>query len=253
MPNNRDVLFASTHIAQRNCPPRPDPREFGGYVWPVHAEFDIFVANPVDGGALRQLTDTDGYDAEATVSPKGDRIVFTSSRDGDLDLYSMNIDGGDVQRLTNKTGYDGGAFYSWDGKRIVYRGHHPKTKKGIETFRSLLARGVVRPSKMEIFVMDADGRNKRQITSFGAASFAPFFHPDNKRIVFVSNFQDPAGRNFEIYMMRADGTGIERITFNPTFDGFPMFDATGTKLVFASNRANNQLGETNIFIAEWSD
>ena len=253
LPDNRNVIFASTHNAHLDCPAKPDPREFGGYVWPVYPEYDIFVADPVDGGALQQLTNVDGYDAEATVSPVGDRIVFTSARDGDLDIYSMKIDGSDVKRLTNTPGYDGGAFYSWDGKKIVYRADHPTGAKEVEAFRALLGRGVVKPTQMELWVMDADGKNQRQITSFGAASFAPFFHPDNQRIAFVSNFQDPARRNFEIYVVRIDGTGIERVTYNPTFDGFPMFDKTGTKLVFASNRANGEPHETNIFLAEWRD
>lgn len=250
LPDNKHVVFASTHLEHRSCPPKPSPREFGGYVWPVYPEYEIFIANP-DGGELQQLTNVKGYDAEATVSPAGDRIVFTSARDGDLDIYSMKIDGSDVKRLTNKPGYDGGAFYSWDGKKIVYRAHHPVGPKAQGEFKSLLERGVVKPTQMELWVMDADGKNQKRLTSFGAASFAPFFHPDNKRIAFVSNFHDPARRNFEIYVINIDGTNLERITYNPTFDGFPMFDKTGTKLVFASNRANTTPHETNIFLAEW--
>jgi Tol biopolymer transport system component len=199
------------------------------------------------------LTTTPGYDAEATVSPKGDRIVFTSIRNGDLDLYSMKLDGTDVRQLTRETGYDGGAFYSWDGKTIVYRAWHYTDSAEVSAYRRLLAEHVVRPTRMELFVMNADGSGKRQITNNGAANFAPFFHPDNKRIIFASNMMDPKGRNFDLFLINSDGSGLERITTNETFDGFPMFTHDGKHLVFASNRNGKIRGETNLFIAEWKD
>jgi Tol biopolymer transport system component len=242
------ILYASTHAADPECPPRPDYSK--GYVWAVYHGYDIYVAD-LKGNILRQLTTTPGYDAEATVSPVGDRIVFTSVRDKDLDLYSMKLDGTDVRRLTNEVGYDGGAFYSWDGKRIVYRGFHPGATEAVEQYQGLLRDGLVRPSVMELYVMNADGTGKRQITSFGAASFAPFFHPDGHHIIFASNMNDPKGRNFDLYLIRDDGTGLEQITFNETFDGFPMFTSDGSKLVFCSNRHSKERGETNVFIADW--
>jgi Tol biopolymer transport system component len=199
------------------------------------------------------LTNTPGYDAEATISPTGERIVFTSTRNGDLDLYSMNIDGSDVRQLTHELGYDGGAFYSWNGRMIVYRAWHYADSSGIAAYTGFLAQHLVRPSHMELFVMDADGGNKRQITGNGAANFGPFFHPDNRRIIFASNLADPRGRNFDLYIINIDGTGLERITFNETFDGFPMFSRDGKKLVFASNRNGKVRGETNLFLAEWID
>jgi TolB protein len=250
LPGDSLVLFSSTHHHATGCPPVPDFSH--GYTWAVYADYDIFLARP-DGTILRQLTNSPGYDAEATVSPRGDRIVFTSIRNGDLDLYTMKLDGSDVRQLTNDIGYDGGAFYSWDGSMIVYRGWHYTDSASSAPYRTLLKQGLVRPSQMELFVMNADGSGKRQLTNNGAANFAPFFHPDNKRIIFASNMGDPKGRNFDLYMIRIDGTGLERITFNETFDGFPMFTRDGKHLVFASNRHDAHPGETNLFLARWID
>lgn len=249
-PDNKTILYSSTHHRNTRCPP---PLDFSkGYVWAVSTDYDIFIAKD-NGTTLSPLTTTEGYDAEATISPKRDKIVFTSVRDGDLDLYSMKLDGSDVRRLTDEIGYDGGAFYSWDGTMICYRAYHPADSATIADYQSLLRQGLVRPTVMELFVMNADGSHKREITHFGAASFAPFFHPDNRRIIFASNKDDPKGRNFDLYIIGIDGTGLERVTFNDTFDGFPMFTHDGKKLVFASNRNGRVRGETNIFIADWSD
>ena len=249
-PGDTAILFASTHGSGSGCPPTPDFSH--GYTWAVYPEYDIYAAN-ADGSNLHLLTSSPGYDAEATVSPRGDRIVFTSSRNGDLDLYSMNLDGSDVHQLTHELGYDGGAFYSWDGTMIVYRAWHYTDSAEAAAYRTLLQKHLVRPMRMELFVMNADGSNKRQITNNGAANFAPFFHPDDKRIIFASNMNDPKGRNFDLYMIRLDGTGLERITTNDTFDGFPMFTRDGKRLVFASNRNGKIRGETNLFLADWKD
>ncbi len=242
------VIYASTRSGMEGCPPRPDYSR--GYVWPVHTEYDLFSARP-DGGDLRRLTDAPGYDAEATVSRDGSRVVFTSVRDGDLEIYSMDAAGGDVRRLTRSVGYDGGPFYSYDGTRIVYRAHHPETPEAVADYRALLAEGLVRPSRMEIRVMDADGSNGRWLTDNGAANFAPYFFPDGERVVFSSNMHDPEGRNFELYAIRLDGTGLTRITHHPDFDAFPMFDSDGSHLVWASNRHGELEGDTNIFVARW--
>ncbi|MBI4535903.1 MAG: PD40 domain-containing protein [Ignavibacteriae bacterium] len=250
LPGDKTILFSSTHHYSDDCPTAPDHSQ--GYAWKVSPEYDIFLAD-VDGSNLRQLTTTPGYDAEATVSPLGDRIVFTSTRNGDLNLFTMNLDGTDVLQLTHELGYDGGAFYSWDGKMIVYRSWHHTDSAQIATYKRLLEQNLVRPSRMELFVMNADGSNKRQISNNGAANFAPFFHPDNKRIIFASNMENPKGRNFDLYLINVDGTGIERVTFNATFDGFPMFSRDGRKLVFASNRNGKVQGETNLFIADWKE
>ena len=249
-PDGERILYASTHLAGEACPPKPDYSR--GYVWPIYDAYDIFTAS-ADGSGLARLTATPGYDAEATISRDGRKIVFTSVRDGDLDIYTMDADGNNVKRLTHQLGYDGGAFFSYDGKQIVYRAYHPADPKEMEDYRALLADRLVRPTWMELFVMNADGSNQRQITQNGAANFAPFFFPDGQRILFSSNLGDPRGREFDIYAINADGTGLERITYGEGFDGFPMFSSDGKRLVFASNRNQKKPGDTNVFIADWVD
>jgi TolB protein len=245
-PSGDRVLFSSTHHRSPECPPPVDRSR--GYIWPLHP-YDIFVANP-DGSGLRQLTDTPGYDAEATISPDASRIIFTSDRDGDLELYVMDADGGNVRRLTNQPGYDGGAFFSPDGSRIVYRAHHPNDPAELADYRALLRERLIRPGQVEIWVMDADGSNKRQVTRNGAANFAPFFHPNGRQIIFSSNLDNPGGRDFDLYLINVDGTGQERITHAPGFDGFPMFSPDGRQLVWGSHRGSDRR-ESDIFIADW--
>lgn len=247
-PNLGRVLYSSTHLGAKECPPRPDFSR--GYVWAIYPSYDIFIARP-NGSELRQLTNTPGYDAEATISTSGRKIVFTSMRDGDLDIYTMDARGKSVQRLTNQLGYDGGPFFSHDGQQIVYRAHHPQTEKERTDYLSLLKENLIRPSTLELWVMNVDGSKKRQVTRNGKANFAPYFFPDNKRIIFASNMDDPKGRNFDLYKINVDGSGLERITYNDTFDGFPMFSPDGEKIVFASNRNAKARGETNVFIADW--
>src|SRR3972149_2513048 len=221
-----------------------------GYVWKLYETFDIFMAKP-DGSNLRQITNAYGYDAEATVSPKGDKIVFTSTRDGDPEIYLMDIDGSNHKRLTHEKGYDGGPFFSLDGSKIVFRASRPKTEEELKDYNDLVENGLVRPTALEIYTMNSDGSNIKQVTNFGRASFAPFFHPDGKRIIFASNINSKTGRDFDLYIINTDGTGLEQITFNETFDGFPMFTRDGKKLIFASNRFNKKEGDTNIFTADW--
>jgi Tol biopolymer transport system component len=220
-----------------------------GYVWGLD-DYDLFVAN-ADGSGLQRLTTTPGYDAEATLSPDGRTIAFTSVRDGDLDIYTMHVDGTNLRRLTTEPGYDGGPFWSHDGTKIVYRAFHPQTPEQLAEYRGLLGRNLVRPSRMEIWVMNADGSGRRQITQLGGANFAPFFTPDDRRIIFSSNHPDPRSRNFDLYLVNLDGTGLEQVTRHPDFDGFPMFSPDGRRLVWASNRHGQERGETNIFIADW--
>ena len=244
------ILYSSTEHVSPACPPPPDYSL--GYVWPI-PDFDIYTSK-LDGTDLQRLTDSPGYDAEATLSPDGSTIVFTSTRDGDLDIYAMKVDGSDVRRLTNTVGYDGGPFFSPDGKLIVYRASRPATAEQEADYKELLAKGLVRPGELEIWVMDADGSNQHQVTSLGGANFAPYFFPDGKRIIFSSNYQHPEGpqsRDFNLVMVNLDGTGATPITTDTTFDGFPMFSPDGRKLVFASNRHGSVPGETNIFIADW--
>jgi TolB protein len=248
-PDGKSIIYASTHLGSIECP--PPPSFSSGYVWPIYAAYDIFRSAP-DGSNPRRLTTTVGYDAEATIGPDG-RIVFTSVRDGDMEIYSMNGDGSDVRRLTNRPGPDGGPWFSRDGKQIVFRGRTIAEQKELGDYQSLLKDELWRPTTLEIFVMNRDGSNLRQVTRLGGANFAPAWHPDGKRIIFASNARDAKGRNFDIFLVHLDGTGLEQVTFNDTFDGFPMFSPDGKRLVFASNRGAKSEGETNVFVAEWQE
>ena len=248
-PDGESIIYASTHLGGAECPPPPSFEM--GYVWALYDAYDIFRAAP-DGSGLMQLTETAGYDAEATIGPDG-RVVFTSVRDGDMEIYSMNADGSDVRRLTNRQGPDGGPFFSADGSKIVFRGREIPDGPAYDDYQRLLDEGLWRPTELEIFVMDAEGGNLQQVTDLGGASFGPFWHPDGERIIFSSNWHNPDGRNFDLFMINVDGTGLEQITFGETFDGFPMFSPDGQHLVFASNRDGEAEGDTNIFLAEWID
>ena len=245
----KQLLYASTHESSPACPPRPSFAR--GYVWPIYDSYDIYRAS-ADGSAMTPLTRTAGYDAEATIAPDG-LIVFTSVRDGDMEIYSMAADGSNVRRLTDRPGPDGGPFFSYDGRQIVFRGRPLAAGPEMDDYRALLKEGLWRPTELELFIMDRDGRNLRQLTRIGGANFAPSWHPDGKRIIFASNVGDPKGRDFDLYLINTDGSGLERITFNSTFDGFPMFSPDGRHLVFASNRQAKAEGETNVFIAEWKE
>jgi len=245
-PQGDRIIYASTEAGGAECPPPPDRSH--GYVWAIYPTYDIYEAQP-DGSGKHRLTTTDGYDAEATWCHKGGKFVFTSTRDGDLDLYEMD-EGGKVKRLTNTPGYDGGAFYNADCTEIVWRAGRP-TGKELEEYRGLLAKGLVRPTSMELFVMKADGSDPRQITHNGAANFCPYFTPDGKKVIYSSNAGDPKGREFDLYLIPREGGEAERITTAPGFDGFPMFSPDGQWLVWASNRANPASHETNLFLAKW--
>lgn len=248
-PDGQHLLYASTFQGAKQCPPVPDFSR--GYVWPIYHSYDIYRSRP-DGSEITPLTRTDGYDAEATIGPDG-RIVFTSVRDGDMEIYVMNGDGTGVKRLTNRPGPDGGPFFSKDGSMIVWRGKQITDAKELADYRALLKEGLWRPTDLEIFVMKSDGSDIRQVTRLAHANFAPYFLPDGKRIIFSSNHHDPKGRNFDLFLINIDGSGLERVTFNDTFDGFPMFSPDGRSLVFASNRNNVKSTDTNIFMADWTD
>lgn len=247
LPGDKEIVYSSTHKASDTCPEVPDHSQ--GYVWPIYRDYDIFVAN-ADGSNLRKLTDTPYYDAEATVCAADGTILFTSTRNGDLDLYKMDRDGSNVVQLTDTPGYDGGAFFSKDCSQIVWRASRPKGDARRE-YERLLGNGLVKPSKLEIFVADSDGQNVRQLTYLNAASFAPFFHPSGTRVLFSSNFAEAGGREFDIWAVNTDGTDLERITYAPGFDGFPMFSPDGTKLAFSSNRNQANKGETDVYVADW--
>ncbi len=250
VPGTDEIIYSTTDWWSPEPIPKPDFSR--GYVWRVDPYFKIFRAK-LDGSQRRMLISRTGYFAETTIAPDGSFMVFTSTMDGDLEIYRADLNGENIQRLTHELGYDGGPFVSWDGKKIVYRRAELRTPQEKEDYLALLKQHLVRPTRLEIWIMDADGSNKRQITRLGAASFAPFLHPDGKRVIFSSNYGDPKGREFDLWMINIDGTGLKRITYTPEFDGFPMFTRDGKRLVWASNRNGKVPGETNIFVADWKE
>ncbi|PID69254.1 MAG: hypothetical protein CR989_02645 [Flavobacteriales bacterium] len=251
LPDNKHIIYASTHLGGKECPEAPLRKE-GKYVWPIYDTYDIFVAD-LEGNIVKQLTHEKGYDAEATVSPKGDKIVFTSDRSGDLELYTMNIDGTNVKQITNELGYDGGAFFSPDGTKLIFRSSRPKTAEEIKEYKDLLAEGLVMPTEMELYICNADGSELRQLTFLGNANWSPFFHPSGEKILFSSNFEAERGFPFDLYMIDIDGKNLTRVTYGETFNAFPVFSNDGKKLIFSSNRNNGGGRDTNLFIAEWVD
>lgn len=249
-PGDRRVVYSSTHLRGPNCPPKP--KRDGAYRWALD-DYDLFSVR-IDGLDPQRLTNTPGYDAEATVSPNGKTIVWTSLRDGDLDIYAMDLDGTHPRRLTQEIGYDGGAFFSPDSKRIVYRAQHPGNQEELDQYKALLAQNLVQPGRLELFIMNADGTNKQQVTHNGASNFSPYFHPDGHRLIFSSNVEtrNEGGRpEFHLYLVTEDGSGLERLTFDGKFNSFPMFSPDGKRLVWVSDRQAKEPGEFNVFLADW--
>ncbi len=202
LPGDTLIIYASTHLGGDECPPEPK-KEKGHYVWPIYDTYDIFVAD-LDGNIVKQLTNEPGYDAEPTVSPDGKKIVFTSTRSGDLELYTMNIDGTDVKQITNQLGYDGGAFFSPDSKQIVFRSSRPKTPEEIKKYKDLLAQGLVEPSDMEIYVVMLMEAICVKLRIWEAPNWAPFFHPSGKNHIFANH------KNKIPYLLTYFGETVER-------------------------------------------
>lgn len=248
--DNQHILYASTFKGGDECPAVVEIK--GKYLWAVYKTFDIYISD-LNGKITQQLTTTEGYDAEATVSPKGDKIVFTSDRSGDLELWTMDLNGRNQKQITFGLGYDGGAFFSKDGKKIVFRASRPTDELEVKEYKELLLQGLVAPTKMEIYTCNADGSDLVQITHLGKANWAPFFHPSGKKIIFSSNHSSKKGYDFQLFMINIDGSGLEQITNQSVFNAFPMFSPNGKKIIFSSNRNNGNTRDTNLFIADWED
>lgn len=250
MPDKKHLLYATTHLADPACPKAPDRNQIKKYVWPIYESYEIVVTD-LKGNITKRLTESQGYDAEATISPDGKKIVFTSTRNGDLDLYTMNIDGTDVKQITTDLGYDGGAWFSPDSKKIVWRASRPTSGEDVKTYKELLSQGLVMPTQMEVFTANADGSDIRQITNIGKANWAPNFTPDGEHIIFASNHEYERGFPFNLYLMNLDGSGLEKISHDGGFDAFPAFSPDGKKFIFSSNRNNGGTHDTNLFICDW--
>lgn len=250
LPGDSLIVYSSTHLGGDPCPADPEPIP-GKYLWPVYDTYDIFVAK-LDGEIVSQLTNSPGYDAEPTVSPQGDKIVFTSTRSGDLELWTMNLDGSDKIQITDGLGYDGGAFFSPDGSKIIFRASRPEGEEVTE-YKEFLSKGLVAPTAMELFICNADGSDLRQLTSLGKANWAPFFHPSGEKIIFSSNHHGERGFNFNLFMIDLNGENLTQISHDGVFDSFPMFSPDGKQIVFSSNRNNGGTRATNVFVADWID
>ncbi|MBM3443110.1 MAG: hypothetical protein FJX89_10480 [Bacteroidetes bacterium] len=251
--DGKHVIYASTHLGSDDCPPVPDRSRYGNrYIWPLYGSYDIFLAD-LNGNIVQKLTTTPGYDAEATLSPDGKKMLFTSTRDGDLELYVMDLKNGQTRRITHTLGYDGGAWFSPDGKKIIWRASRPTTEAEIKEYKELLAENLVAPTRMEVFVANADGSQAVQITQLGQANWAPAFMPDSRRIIFASNHEYKRGFPFNLYTMDGDGSNLLKVSRDQGFDAFPMFSPDGRRLVFCSNRNNGGTRDTNIFLADWVD
>lgn len=252
LPDGKHFIYASTHLGADTCPPTPDRAKLGNrYIWPLYNSYDIFMAEVETGKIVKQLTTAKGYDAEATLSPDGKKMIYCSDKSGDLELYIMDLETGKEKQVTDMLGYDGGAWFSPDGTKIVWRSSRPKTEAEITDYKALLAQGYVAPTNMEVWVADADGSNAKQITQLGQANWAPNFTPDSKRIIFCSNHEYKRGFPFNMYLTDINGNGLEKISRDKGFDAFPMFSPDGKKIVFSSNRNNGGTRETNLFIADW--
>lgn len=242
------MVYSSTHHFGAEPPPPPDRSK--GYVWPLYRTFDLFLRER--DGALKQLTHNDGYDAEATVSPDGKRIVFTSHRDGGIGLYTMNVDGTDLRKVNHRKGYAGGAFFSPDGQWLVYRAFYPRSAAEQEEFERLLSERLLRPVNLEVYVSRPDGSEERPLTQNGKVNFAPVFHPDGKGVVFTSDMDARRPGVYSLYAVNLDGTGLKRLTTHDGFEGFPHFSPDGSKIVFISNRnGKDPRKDLNVFIADW--
>lgn len=249
--DNKHVVYASTHLGSEVCPPTPDRAKYGNkYIWPLYSSFDIFMAD-LDGKIVKQLTSSKGYDAEATLSPDGKKMIYTSTKDGDIELYIMDLETGSEKRITQTLGYDGGAWFSPDGTKLIWRASRPKTEAEIKEYKDLLTENLVAPTNMEVWVANADGSNARQVTSYGQANWAPAYMPDSKRIIFASNHEYKRGFPFNLYTINEDGTNLQKISRDKGFDAFPMFSPDGKKIVFCSNRNNGGTRDTNVFMADW--
>lgn len=251
MKDGKHIIYASTHLGADTCPPVPDRKKYGNkYIWPLYESYDIFMAD-MNGKIVKQLTHAKGYDAEATLSPDGNKMIYTSDKDGDIDLYIMNLKTGKEKRFTNTLGYDGGAWFSPDGKKIIWRASRPNTDEAIKEYKELLAENLVAPTNMEVYIANADGSNVKQVTAFGQANWAPAYLPDSKRIIFASNHEYKRGFPFNLYTIDEDGSNLQKISRDKGFDAFPMFSSNGKKLIFCSNRNNGGTRDTNVFIADW--
>jgi dipeptidyl aminopeptidase/acylaminoacyl peptidase len=241
------LVFSATPASPDSC--HPSANRWHDEKWPLYAESHLFVRAK---GEVHQLTKDPGA-VECNASPNGKQIVYTATPAIDPELYVMNADGTNVRRLTVDQGYDGAGCFSPDGKSICYQAYHPREETERAEFVDLLAKHQVSSARLDIWVMQADGSGRGQVTDLEATSMEPSFTPDNKRIIFSSDYQDAPGRQFDLYITKLDGGTPEKITNDPSPDCFPMFSPNGRYLAFTSGRGSAKPGAQDVFIAEWKE
>jgi len=235
-PDGKKIIFASSHLDPNLDKPQPAKEKKKDYKWDFNPQMDIFEANP-DGSDLKRLTQSPGYDAEGSYSHDGRLIVFTSERDGDLEIYVMDAYGTNTRRLTTSKGYDGGPFFSPDDKAIIYRGDHRDDGK----------------MNLQLHIVGLDGQNDRAITDNQLFNWCPYWYPSGHSFIFTQAdhgaYANGGKPNYDLYMMKIDGSDLTRITFDPEFDGLPVFNSDGSKLMWTSKRGG--LPEAQVFIADF--
>lgn len=234
-PDGKKIIFASSHEDPLLNDSLYEPsvpgykREGGQYAWDFTPYMNIYEAEP-DGSHLMPLTTGPAYHAECAYSPDGSRIVFASNSDGTMNIYTMKADGSDIRQVTHTNYcYNGGCFFSPDGKKILFRADREK------------------PHYLQIYVVNADGTNERQLTNNGAVNWAPYWHPKGQIIAFTTSLH--GHKHYEVYALNIE-TGIHyRLTHNPSFDGLPVFSNDGKKLLWTSKRSPDNTCQ--IFLADF--
>ncbi|MEZ6092455.1 MAG: M28 family peptidase [Pirellulaceae bacterium] len=255
-PQGDRILFASTQADPDAKQKQEDEiaiRQSGKerrYSWDYDPSYDLFHYDRKTQNYVR-LTDVKGYDAEASYSPDGKRILFASNRAAYereltakeaklfevdpavmIDLYIADADGGNVRRLTDTLGYDGGPFFSPDGQRLCFR------------------RFAENGATAEVMTMAINGSDEKQLTHLNAMSWAPYYHPSGDYLIFTTNKHGFG--NFELYLIDAAGKSEPvRVTYTDGFDGLPVFSPDGRQLAWSTTRTAD--GNTQIFLADWND
>jgi TolB protein len=232
-PSGNSILFASTHLSpSTEAEPTKGPAysRSSRYRWEFPETMDIFTAD-LDGKNLKRLTDAPGYDAEASYSPDGAKIIFTSFRDGDGEIYIMDASGKNARRITHQKGYDGGPFFSPDGRRIIYRSDRKSN------------------DFLQVYVNNTEGTAERALTQNDFVNWGPYWHPDGTHIIYATSKHGHS--NYELYLMNVDSGAEERITYQEGFDGLPVFTPDGKRLMWTSSGRTADR-KSQLFIADFT-